>query len=171
MRLHEVVRNHTSGLPGLRQIPEENIHLTLRFLGATPTDRLDSLCRHMEGLATTIPPIALRIVRIRPFPARKPVVVAAQLEVNKVLLTCADGIESIARSHGFDQDERPFRAHITVARVKQKMRRIPDLDIEMDLPFVADEIVLFRSDLSPAGARYSRICASRLEAQSNGVAR
>jgi 2'-5' RNA ligase len=75
------------------------------------------------------------------------------------LASVASALEAAAREIGFEPESRPFRAHLTLARAEREGRPVAPAPggaaIARDVR--ADEVVLFRSELGPGGARYSRI--------------
>ena len=81
----------------------------------------------------------------------------------KRLATLAGDIESHCESLGFPPEERPFRAHLTLGRVKssRNLSALADAIEEASAlsteAFLVDEFVLFQSELSPAGARYQAL--------------
>jgi 2'-5' RNA ligase len=71
----------------------------------------------------------------------------------------ASALEEAARGEGFAPERRPFRPHLTLARARRGERpTVPDGDSVGALGEVeAQEVVLFRSRLSPQGAAYDPI--------------
>jgi 2'-5' RNA ligase len=72
---------------------------------------------------------------------------------------------------GYEPDRRPFHPHLTLGRVRRKTprseaRRIGELITQTEVALVSeetfDEIVLFRSDLKPTGAVYTRLATFEL---------
>ena len=59
---------------------------------------------------------------------------------------------------GFDPDARPFRAHVTLGRFRERARRphLPEVDLGAAL---LDRLVLFRSELKPSGAVYTPLAS------------
>lgn len=147
----------------IRRVPEPNIHLTVRFLGSTPPEILDSLKVRMDRIGRQLQAIPMKIVGVSAFPARRPTVIAADVTPDDRLAALAEDLEAVARDLGFDPVERPFRPHITVARIKRGRSRLKGLSVPLELEFVANELVLFKSVLKRSGAEYVRLHTIRAE--------
>jgi RNA 2',3'-cyclic 3'-phosphodiesterase len=157
----ELARWATTVLGGdeaLRLVAAEALHVTLAFLGgrdAELVERIGATVREaVDGLrAPELTPRALV-----PLPGRRPRVFAVDLDDPRgragELQAAVEGALVAAGVH--EAETRAFRPHVTVARVRKGRRaptgRFPDPPGQ---PFVATEVVLFRSDLGPAGARYT----------------
>ena len=150
-------------LPGWRWIRPENVHLTLRFLGETAAAALERLepdwCRTARGAE----PIRFRVSGCGVFPGpRRPRVLWAGVHdetPGAALERLADGLEQVARSHGYPPEPRRFRPHLTLARAgRGRTPAAPEPAAVGELGEVlAREVVLFRSELHPTGARYEAI--------------
>jgi 2'-5' RNA ligase len=66
----------------------------------------------------------------------------------------AGKVDKLCTDFGMEPEKRPFRAHITIGRLK--IPTVVDLSQEVrESPFTIDHIVLYKSELTPSGARYS----------------
>lgn len=147
--------------PGGRWVRPESWHVTVKFLGRTmPTilDRVRDACRRATE-------------RVRPFrvelgpPGAFPRPTGARV-LWVGLRDESEGLRVIARAldheleRDFPPEKRPFTAHLTVARFEPSVR-IDPADLEAAVPepagFRVGELVLFRSHLSPKGARYEAL--------------
>jgi 2'-5' RNA ligase len=145
-------------LSGIRFVRPEGIHLTLRFLGDTLPSQVDSLHPLLATAAAACPPGPARVTGPGVFPERgAPRVLWLALEVPPPVLDLQRACERAARSVGFARETRPFRAHLTLGRWRDRALRSP-------LPQVDDlgetrlhSLVLFRSDLRPGGAVYTAL--------------
>ena len=79
-------------------------------------------------------------------------------EGSDALASLAADVEDVLQPLGFPGEDRPFRGHFTLARfpTPKIVRALPDVTVP-DASFAVDEIVLFRSQLHPKGARYTVI--------------
>jgi 2'-5' RNA ligase len=148
-----------------------NLHLTLKFLGETEEARRSEVHRAMREAAATCPPFRLTLCGLGAFPnTRRPRVVWAGLggEVEIVQRLQAD-LEARLEAAGFPREERAFKPHLTLAR----LRSVADpahfaagvaAYTLPELPFEVGRIVLFRSELHPAGSRYTELAAAALSA-------
>ncbi len=174
--LPELVRDHLRGLRErllpyhfpLRWLPPENVHLTLKFLGDIPRDVVPALSAAMETAGRDGVPLSLAAKGIGVFPTvKKARVVWAGLKgETEALIRFQAILDKALAETGVPPETRPFRAHLTLARTKGRVEpesltsAMAELaGIETD-PFIAGELVLFRSKLSPRGATYSRLAAA-----------
>ncbi|GIX33918.1 MAG: hypothetical protein KatS3mg125_1874 [Lysobacterales bacterium] len=103
----------------LSLIGEADLHLTLRFFPEAEGERLPALEQALPMLAETTAPLALRAERVAIWPTvRQARVVVALIEGGEALAPVASAAEAIARHLGYDAEQRPFRAHLTLARVR-----------------------------------------------------
>jgi 2'-5' RNA ligase len=92
--------------------------------------------------------------------------VGGQLESLFKLQSTLD--ENLEKS-GFPREKRPFKGHLTLGRIKGKIDTKKLVDsmrslkgVESD-SFFADRIILFKSDLKPTGAVYTKLSSTALE--------
>lgn len=138
----------------------EALHVTLRFLGATPEDRLVPLATALRRETADLAPFTVRLGALAAFPhARRPRVLVLDLddEPAGALADLAGAAERAAAAAGFAPEARPFRGHLTLGRRHQQRRllRLPDGARAEPAPFPVDSVVLFRSQLSSAGSTYT----------------
>jgi RNA 2',3'-cyclic 3'-phosphodiesterase len=142
----------------------ENIHLTLKFLGEVDERRIGEVEKVCVASATEFQPFTLSLNETGVFPnARQPRILWAGLagEIEKTVemrKRLDDGLSLI----GFEREEKDFRPHLTIGRVKsnRKIRELLALAGARQVPtlsFVVTEIVLMKSELHPAGARYTPV--------------
>ena len=142
----------------------ENIHLTLKFLGEVDERRIGEVEKVCVASAEEFQSFTLRLNETGVFPnARQPRILWAGLagEIEKTVemrKRLDDGLSLI----GFEREEKDFRPHLTIGRVKSnsKIRELLALAGASQVPalsFVVTEIVLMKSELHPAGARYTPV--------------
>ena len=144
-------------LGAIRLVRPEGIHLTLRFLGDTSRAQVETLCPRLAAAAAPCPPAEARVAGLGLFPERgSPRVLWLGLEVPPPILDLQRACERAARTAGFEREERPFRAHLTLGRWRERAARpdLPPADLGMTR---LDTLVLFRSDLQPGGAVYTAL--------------
>jgi len=145
---------------GWRFVREQGIHLTLRFLGEVEPLRRDALDAAWREAVAGTPPLALRLRGAGLFPATgRPRVLWLGIDDETgegALARLADRLEGSARAQGFPPEGRPFAAHVTLARsprgtrvVRPPVPRIGDFGA-----FVAERVVLYRSEVGPGGSMY-----------------
>jgi 2'-5' RNA ligase len=169
LEIPEEVREALAGLKrdleprgrGWRFLRPESIHLTLRFFGEVPpADDAEHRTTWAEAVRGH-PPVELLLdgVGVFPSPGRPRVLWVGLRDETAApgLAALAGDLEQAARQRGFRAEERAFRPHLTLARVRRGARATaPPADASIEpLRFRCDEVVLFRSVLDPAGARYT----------------
>jgi 2'-5' RNA ligase len=104
------------------------------------------------------PHLRLRGAALAPSPARPRILWLHVVDESgdDRLATLARRLESAARDLGFPPEDRPFSAHVTLARAQRGARaaRLPVERIGDLGSFVADRLVLYRSDPLPGGSVY-----------------
>jgi 2'-5' RNA ligase len=140
---------------GIRLTRPEGIHLTLRFLGDTSPAQVEALRPLLAAAAAACPPAEAHVAGLGTFPERgSPRVLWLGLDVPPAVLELQRACERAARAAGFEREDRPFKAHLTLGRWRERAPR-PDLP-RADLGTTTlDNLVLFESDLRPGGAVYT----------------
>ena len=158
-------------------VKPERIHLTLKFLGDVALDRIAEIQKSLEGIAGLLPPFRLQPSGCGAFPTIK------QMRVIWVgLRGDGGGLNSLQRAveeamvHlGFKREERPFRPHLTVGRVKgrQRLRSLQELLVDSQNfeaeAFDVMELVLYKSELRPEGARYTPLFRKTLSGEASAA--
>jgi len=143
----------------VRWVRPEQMHLTLRFLGDTPADRLPPLFVTLDGLTAGRAPFALHLTEVGCFPnMRRPRVVWVGLggEEEK-LVALVGGLEAALRPLGWPPEDKPFRAHLTLGRVRDE-RAAQGVDWSAavpPLPVPVAAVHLIESQLRPEGPVYT----------------
>ena len=154
----------------VRWVAPGSIHLTLQFLGAVPEERVEAIQRTVEEVAAGSRPLRLELRGAGGFPnARRPRVLFTSLggEVEELGRLVAE-IGLRLSPLGFPPEERRFSPHLTHGRARDGRGAaglggaLASASSEEAVPWRAEEIVLFRSHLSPGGARYEAIGRFRL---------
>jgi len=150
---------------GVRWVKPSSIHLTLKFLGNILPAQVDEIAAAAAQLLRDEPTITLCAAGLGGFPSqRKPRVIWVGLrgEVER-LANIQAGLEKALEPLGFAREGRGFRPHLTIGRVKDRHRlqSLIDAMSTLEIPefnsFDADEIILYKSDLRPTGAIYTKL--------------
>jgi len=150
---------------GVRWVKPAGIHLTLKFLGNINPAQVDDVAATAAQLVRDEPPLTLCAAGLGGFPShRKPRViwVGLQGEVERLAKIQA-GLEKALEPLGFAREGRGFRPHLTIGRVKDRhhLQSLIEAMSTLELPefnsFDADEIILYKSDLRPTGAIYTKL--------------
>ena len=140
---------------GARWVRGEGIHLTLRFLSETSPAQVEGLRAVLAAAAADCPPAEIRVRGLGTFPERgSPRVVWLGMELPGPVLNLQRECERAAVEMGFPREGRPFRAHLTLARFRDRVPHpeLPPVDLGATR---LGELVLFQSDLRPDGAVYT----------------
>ena len=150
----------------IRWVKEENIHITLVFMGNVNEKDLDPMGKLLEKACNKYAPFLIRV---------KGVGVFSSLRSPRVLWIGIDGdiermghfrdrIQKDLRRFGINEEKRRFSPHLTVGRFKRGFNNIDRLKglIEKYRDAVSPdsmvrELVLFKSDLRPEGAVYTKL--------------
>jgi len=166
---HDAIEPLRSALPaGVRWVPEENIHLTVKFLGEQPAARIDAMKPLLQSLVQRIPPMSLTVggVGCFPSPSRPRVLWIGLEEPTGTLKRLVMDLEQTLESLGVEPERRSFHPHLTFARIKKPLskgeleRFRHQLDALHMITFgeeIVNELVLFRSDLRREGPLYSAL--------------
>jgi 2'-5' RNA ligase len=157
----------------------DGLHVTVRFLGPTPPDRLPGVERAVVAAATASKPFRLRLHGGGGFPRPD--------RPRTLWLRITDGADELAdlarrvddelAAHGWPRETRPFRAHLTLARsdgVRAGPKTLRALIAEaatLDVSWTADELVLFESVTGGGPARYDALLRAPLGVADDEVRR
>jgi 2'-5' RNA ligase len=143
---------------------EENIHLTLKFLGDLPLSRVEALSRATERAAGLVQPFELRVEGCGSFPPRgAPRVLWIGIDdPTGNLAQLYRALEDECAQEGFSREVRSLHPHLTVTRLRKPhgARRLAELHNQIGferMAFVAEDLRVIRSELSPQGSRYTVI--------------
>lgn len=143
----------------VKWVEPERIHLTLRFLGNTPVDRLDALGSALEAVAGIHNPFSLSLDRLGCFPnERRPRVIWVGLDGQvDALRRLKEDLDEALSPLGWEPEDKRFRAHLTLGRVKRQHREI---ELPWGTPVVpaawqVGGLHLIESQLRPAGPLYT----------------
>lgn len=136
----------------------ETLHVTLRFLGDTDPDRVPALADALRAALAPFPGPEVRIAGGGAFPSlRAPRVL--WIGVDAPLAPVAAAVDATVQAVlGLPPEDRAFRPHLTIGRARsgRPVREAQALAAVGELGrFRADCATLYRSELSPKGARHT----------------
>lgn len=145
---------------GVRWSRPENLHITLQFLPEVKAEHLaDMLEKVRHELRKEIHQLALRFGEVYLFPnPYHPRVIVLDVSPQDVLANLSKSIGRGIQAGNYEIENRPFKAHITIGRIKQP--RNFDLSFLSGVEKLSDEavpiqeVVLYRSEPQPEGSQY-----------------
>ncbi len=105
------------GLPGAKWVSEDQIHLTLRFIGEVDGVIFRDIQAALEEVKASSFPMRLESMGFFP-PRKKPRVLWAGVEKNEELVNLRNRVEAALVRCGLAPEGRKFAPHITLARLK-----------------------------------------------------
>lgn len=152
----------TTGAP-VTWVKPERIHLTLKFLGDIAPERIPDLQKSLAEVALSASPFRIEPTGCGAFPTLQQMrVIWVGLRVDgSGLNRLQKAVETAMDQLGFKKEERPFKPHLTLGRVRgrQHLRVLQTLLLERQNfsaeAFDVNEVVLYKSELRPEGARYT----------------
>jgi 2'-5' RNA ligase len=149
--------------PNARWVRLEGIHITLKFIGEVPPEKLEQIRRALGGLPS-FNPITVRFAGLGFFPrARSPQVFWAGVQADPTLAELAAAIEMKLEPLGVAPEKRAFHPHLTLARFEfpQGTQALGEAVEGLGTPEFGDqtfkEFHLYQSVLKRSGAEYTRL--------------
>jgi 2'-5' RNA ligase len=157
--------------PPVAWVAEENLHLTLKFLGEVPPGRVEEIGGLLATSAEGAGSFDLVVEKAGAFPPKGPprvlwVGVGEPLELVGKL---QQNIEDVLSAAGFPREGKRFHPHVTVGRVRGALPRgwreryCESLAGATFGTVRADSFRLYESRLSPSGASYAVLRTVSLE--------
>lgn len=149
----------------VRWVRMDGLHLTLRFLGATDPSRVADVARVVDDVGVSQRPFRITVRGAGAFPsASRPRTVwlgidEGREELGRLSQRLSEGLVAA----GWPADERPFRAHLTLARADGRRegplvaRTLVQRAAEFETSWVAERVVLFESLTGGGRARYAPV--------------
>jgi 2'-5' RNA ligase len=157
----------------IRWVAPENIHLTLKFLGDVSLNNIEVLKASIKTEAIGIKPMVFSAGGVGAYPkVRNPRVIWVGVEAPEDMIILQKGIDAQTTMIGYQPDRRPFSPHLTLGRVSrhakgQDIRKVGDVLSESNIGFLGvgrvNAIHLYRSDLKPDGAVYTKLFTALFE--------
>ena len=146
----------------VRWVRLDGLHLTARFLGATEPGRVAHVSAAVDAVAASVAPFRVTIGGAGAFPtaARPRTLWLAVRDGQPQLADIAGRLDEQLVAGGWAHDDRPFRAHLTLARADGRRegplvaRTLEQRASQFETGFVANRLVLFESLTGGGPARY-----------------
>jgi 2'-5' RNA ligase len=161
-------------------VRSQNIHLTLKFLGDVSITNLDDLKNILADEAIKHEPFEITIGNLGAFPNNNhPRVIWVGVQAPLNLNSLQHNLELQLEKLGFAREERSFSPHLTLGRITRNItdferHSVTEVLNATRIGFLGavrvNAIHLFKSDLLPSGAVYSRLYTTNLKTVENIVA-
>lgn len=143
-------------------IKEDHFHLTLRFIGETSADKIETIGNILENEFTVFNSFDLDVLGISLFGSKhSPRVIWADVEPKNKIHEMAHAINQNLIPLGFEADRQNFVPHLTIARIRKLKNKkhfhnvIDRLDNEIIQTERINTVILFESNLKRTGAVYN----------------
>lgn len=154
----------------VKWVRPEAIHLTLKFLGEINPEQVGETRLAVQEVARYHGPFKIEARGLGCFPRlEQPRVVWVGLEGEKWKLEALQrDVENALMKFGFPKEERPFKPHLTLGRVRSPKARLALVEKLKDRKemqvgeFIVGSVILFKSELLPSGARYTKLWEEKL---------
>ena len=149
----------------VRWVRPEAIHLTLKFFGNVSENNIAEISRIMEEHVNGISPFAFDVQKLGVFPnMNRPRILWLGISGDvDALILFQKSMERKLRGGDLPKEESPFRPHLTLARIKEPKglmglaKIIEKSDNYRAGRFDAEGLHLYRSQLTPRGAVYTKL--------------
>ncbi|HUH66537.1 MAG TPA: RNA 2',3'-cyclic phosphodiesterase [Syntrophales bacterium] len=163
VRIQERLKKAIKG--DVRWVRPEGIHLTLKFFGWIYESDIANISQVVKDKAANMRPLSLHVRRLGVFPtATRPRVLWLGIDGDtEPLIRLQKEIDDGLLNYGFGKEDRPFKPHLTLSRIKdpkgitglvEAMKKNEDYTAGS---FTVDGLTLFKSDLKPTGAVYTKL--------------
>ncbi|HEX7772427.1 MAG TPA: RNA 2',3'-cyclic phosphodiesterase [Pyrinomonadaceae bacterium] len=151
----------------------ENIHLTLKFFGNVELDRIPAISEAASRAVAGFPSFTIGVgnTGVFPRPSRAQVLWIGVSDPSGKLSALQERLENECAAEGFPKEDRAYRPHLTIARIRRPegARRLVDAHLQLHFPTTninLNELILFRSELSPKGSKYTAVSKHPIRKQS-----
>jgi 2'-5' RNA ligase len=146
-----------------RRVAPQSLHVTLAFLGARPEADVEAI----RPLIVPGPAPDLALGKVLLLPPRRARVLTVALDdpsgaLAELQARLSAGLERLGV---YTPEQRAFRAHITVGRLRPRVKPPRSTGLALEpLRFPGESVTLFQSTLHPSGARYEPLATAALTA-------
>jgi RNA 2',3'-cyclic 3'-phosphodiesterase len=174
-RIQRFMEGVSGFAPDARWVRPESLHVTLKFIGEKPIDAVEEIKHALSGIRAE--PVEITFRGFGFFPTTKAArVFWVGIESGPPLPSLAKAVDEAAFALGIPKEDHPFTPHLTLARgggrsgsprpskhdtpnkhfqrLQEKLAALPSPEFGT---MAAHEFFLYQSQLSPGGARYTKI--------------
>lgn len=160
------VQDLFAGADGLRFTDPSQAHVTLQFLGETPSDRVPDLCAALDRAVadSDVPPFRVELGGLGVFPSIEYITVVwlGVREGGAALTRLHEGVEAATTDLGFDPADHEFEPHVTLARMdhagdKDRVQRLVRNRDPAAGALSVESVALTESTRTPDGPVYETV--------------
>ena len=176
-RIERFIEGVEGFAPDARWARPESLHITLKFIGEQPPERVEAITERLRGVESSA--FEIRAAGHGLFPtAKAPRVFWIGIHAGPQLAELAESIDAATTELGIPREDRPYSPHLTLARagagrrsgspkwrkgdgpnvtfavIEKRLAAIGELDFGK---MTAREFILYQSQLSPAGSKYTKL--------------
>lgn len=171
---NEVIENIFSSLSKIEVFnkfkwePKEKLHVTLKFIGEISESKIFTLDNSLNKISENLNQFNIKVNRLGYFYKNSiPTIFWFNFFRSEQLNNLKLNIENNLYKQGFEKDEKDFKAHVTLMRVKTDFEKenvllYKNLDIEQK-DVCIDKILLMKSELLRSGSVYKKINEYKLK--------
>jgi len=155
---------------GVRWIDDQQMHITLQFLGDVDELDLAEVCSRVAAVAAEVPAFTIEVAGLGAFPNlhRPRTLWAGVTTGQEELRQLQQAIEADLNTMRFPREKRRYKPHLTLGRVRNDRgleEVLAELNASIDYSFGANlvsEVIIFSSELTPSGPVYTRMGTAEL---------
>jgi 2'-5' RNA ligase len=176
-RISRFLEGVESFAPDARWVRPESLHITLKFIGEQTAERVEAVAEHLRRVGGST--FEIRAGGYGFFPTVKaPRVFWIGIHAGPQLAELAGSVDTATAELGIPREDRPFSPHLTLARggagrrsgspkwregdgpntifavLEKRLAAMGDLDFGA---MTAHEFILYQSQLSPGGSKYTKL--------------
>jgi len=145
----------------------ENIHLTLKFFGNVPLDLIPKISAAATQTTEQFSKFHIEIgnTGVFPRPSRAQVLWIGISDSTGKLTELQKRFEDECAGEGFPKEDRAYKPHLTIARLRKPERQLAETHLQIAFESIevpVHELIVFRSELSSKGSRYTAISRHQL---------
>ncbi|MCI0482364.1 MAG: RNA 2',3'-cyclic phosphodiesterase [Candidatus Dadabacteria bacterium] len=157
-RMDEYIGALESRCEGVKWEKRDKLHVTLKFLGGVDDSNVPEITSVIGGLVRNYSPFETSISGFGGFPdMRSPRILYIGLSENPELSSLQESIDEALEPLGFPRETREFLPHVTIGRIKSRLRINEPFPIPENCKFTIDEIAVVKSETRRDGSVYTPI--------------
>lgn len=148
----------------------QNLHITLQFLSTIRHEDIETLLENVRIEIEKFSAFKLELGELELFPTKyKPRIISLNLHQQEMLAQLSKQIGIGITATGYEIERRPFRGHLTLARLNNinKDFTLPDIKLPNLQTVTVEEVILYASEPSKQGSHYSVLGKISLKALHN----